>query len=83
MVIVILQNLKEKILTVPEYQDIGWIRMNQEPIKQTINAIVSKWLWSSTKTLVSQVKTFILHFRSFIQMKIFQLILCLNIRKTI
>ena len=47
--------VKQKITDLDDHHDIGWLRVNMKPIKNTLITFSSKWIWTFTKYLSEQV----------------------------
>ena len=50
-----LQNAKEEVGRADIAHSIGWVRINMQPIKETIETYASKWMYTYTKYLSEQV----------------------------
>ena len=49
------QTARDEIAALQEYQDVGWLRVDLQPIKQVLITYASKWMWTFTKYLSDQV----------------------------
>ncbi|GFS27875.1 dynein beta chain, flagellar outer arm [Elysia marginata] len=46
---------RDEIMGLEEYHNVGWIRVDLQPIKQVLTTYASKWMWTFTKYLSDQV----------------------------
>ena len=51
----ILQTARDEVVSLQDYQDVGWLRVDLRPIKQVLITYASKWMWTFTKYLSDQV----------------------------
>lgn len=47
--------VREKVEELDDSNDIGWLRIDMKPIKNTLVTFASKWIWTFTKYLCDQV----------------------------
>ncbi|XP_066916941.1 uncharacterized protein [Clytia hemisphaerica] len=52
----VFKEAKEEVGRADIAHSIGWVRINMQPIKETIETYASKWLYTYTKYLSDQVK---------------------------
>ena len=50
------QIAKDEIAELQNYEDVGWLRVNLEPIKQVLTMYAEKWMWTYTEYLSNQVR---------------------------
>ncbi|XP_033641711.1 dynein beta chain, flagellar outer arm-like [Asterias rubens] len=46
---------RDEIENIFDYKDVGWIRVDLQPIKQVLTTYASRWMWTFTKYLTDQV----------------------------
>ncbi|XP_064650622.1 uncharacterized protein LOC135502065 isoform X3 [Lineus longissimus] len=51
----IYKTARDEIQALQEIEDIGWLRVNMEPLKQVLITYAQKWMWTFTKYLSDQV----------------------------
>ena len=55
----LLQTARDEIIDLQTTCDIGWIRVDLEPVKQVLITHASKWMWTFTSYLADQVTHFV------------------------
>ncbi len=53
--LLILKNARDEIYAAIESSEAGWIKVNMQPIKKTVETYASKWVFTFTKYLSDQV----------------------------
>lgn len=51
------QVARDEIQALQDNQDVGWLRVDLQPIKQMLTTNASKWMWTFTKYLSDQVSS--------------------------
>jgi hypothetical protein len=49
------QTARDEVQALQDIEDIGWLRVNMEPLKQVLITYAQKWMWTFTKYLSDQV----------------------------
>lgn len=49
------QTARDELLALPTHRDLGWLRVDLQPIRQVLVTLSSKWMWTFTKYLTNQV----------------------------
>ena len=56
-----------ELLSLPEFRDLGWIRVDLKPITQVLVTLANKWMWTFTKYLANQVTDMLESLEDFLQ----------------
>ncbi|CAH1797693.1 unnamed protein product [Owenia fusiformis] len=51
----IYRTARDEVYALEDHQDVGWLRVDLQPIKQVLTTYASKWMWTFTKYLSDQV----------------------------
>ena len=51
----ILQTARDEIQSLEDFHNVGWLRVDLQPIKQVLTTYAAKWMWTYTKYLSDQV----------------------------
>lgn len=46
---------RDTLEALPGHKDVGWVRVDMQPIKQVLVTLARKWMWTFGKYLVDQV----------------------------
>lgn len=46
---------RDTLEALPGHMDVGWVRVDMQPIKQVLVTLARKWMWTFGKYLVDQV----------------------------
>ncbi|XP_022099208.1 dynein beta chain, ciliary-like [Acanthaster planci] len=58
---------RDEIASIFDYRDVGWIRVDLQPIKQVLTTYASRWMWTFTKYLTDQVTELLTDLDSFLK----------------
>ncbi|XP_052060514.1 uncharacterized protein LOC127700861 isoform X4 [Mytilus californianus] len=51
----IYRTARDELQSLEDYHNVGWLRVDLQPIKQVLTTYASKWMWTYTKYLSDQV----------------------------
>ncbi|XP_071095883.1 uncharacterized protein [Haliotis cracherodii] len=51
----IYKSARDEVQSLQNYHNVGWLRVDLQPIKQVLTTYASKWMWTFTKYLSDQV----------------------------
>lgn len=60
-------NYRDSLESLPDYTDVGWIRINLQPMKQLLITLARKWMWTFAKYLIDQVTTMLVDLDLFLK----------------